>query len=438
MAGGTGTRDWTNWAGNQTAKVQRVATPQSAQEVAETLRNAERDGLTVKAVGSGHSFTPVAVTDGVLIRPQGLTRVKALDVRTGLVTVESGMQLSRLNDLLAEQGLALTNMGDVQVQTVAGAIGTGTHGTGRSSGSMAAQVRALEVVLASGEIVTCSPAENAELFEAARLGVGVVGIVTAVTFKAEPAFLLTAQESPMKLDAVLDAFDELVEDNEHFEFYWFPYSDGTITKRNNRAPAGSAQPLSGFRHWLDDEFLSNSLFGAASRFGRTAPRASKTISRVSAKALSARTYTDRSDKVFTSPRRVRFVEMEYAIPRAALVPAFREIQRLIDDSPWNVNFPVECRVVPGDDLWLSTANGRDTAYIACHMYQGTRFDEYFAAVEKIMTAYEGRPHWGKMHTRDAEYLGKTYAKFSDFQGLRDRVDPQRLFANAHTRQVFGE
>jgi FAD-linked oxidoreductase len=442
VAGGTGTvsartKDWSNWAGNQTAKVQRIATPQSPQEVVEVLKVAEGDGLTVKGVGSGHSFTPAAITDGVLIRPDGLTRVKALDKETGLVTVESGMPLSRLNELLAEQGLALTNMGDIQVQTVAGAIGTGTHGTGRASGSIAAQVCGLELVLASGEIVTCSPDENAELFQAARLGVGAVGYVTAVTFQTEPGFLLTAQEAPMRLDAVLDGFDDLVADNEHFEFYWFPYSDRTITKRNNRS-AGPVAPLSGFRHWMDDEFLSNSVFGAVSRLGRTAPRLTKTISRVSGSVLSARTYTDRSDKVFTSPRRVKFVEMEYAIPRAALVPAFREVSKLINESTWNVNFPIEVRVVPGDDLWLSTAHGRDTAYVACHMYQGTRFEEYFAAVEQVFVAHEGRPHWGKMHTRDAEYLAAAYPKFSDFLCVRDRVDPRRLFANDYTRRVFGE
>jgi FAD-linked oxidoreductase len=328
-------------------------------------------------------------------------------------------------------------MGDIQVQTVAGAISTGTHGTGRVSGSIAAQVAGLELVLASGEIVTCSEQENAELFQAARLGVGAVGYVTSVTFQTEQAFLLRAQEAPMRLDAVLSEFPALSTENEHFEFYWFPYSDRCITKRNNRS-TGPAAPLSGFRSWLDDEFLSNSVFGGVQRLGRTAPRLTKTISRVSGSVLSARTYTDRSDRVFTSPRRVRFVEMEYAVPREALVAAFREITRTINESTWNVNFPIEVRVVPGDDLWLSTAHGRDTAYVACHMFQGTRFEEYFHEIEKIFVAHEGRPHWGKMHTRDAEYLAKQYPKFGDFLSVRDRVDPRRLFANEYTRRVFGE
>ncbi|NUR30224.1 MAG: FAD-binding protein, partial [Catenulispora sp.] len=228
-----GASEWSNWAGNQQARAARVATPRTASEVVEILRAAADDGLTVKAVGSGHSFTPAAVTDGVLVKPTGLTRLKQIDKEAGLVTVESGMPLHQLNALLAENGLALTNMGDIQVQTVAGAIGTGTHGTGRASGSIAAQVAALELVLAGGEIVNCSPEQNAELFQAARLGVGAIGYVTAVTFRTEPTFLLTAREEPMRLDAVLDGFDELVADNEHFEFYWFPYTDRTNIKRNN-------------------------------------------------------------------------------------------------------------------------------------------------------------------------------------------------------------
>ena len=432
-----GANEWSNWAGNQTAKAAKVVTPRTASEVVEILRTADDDGMTVKAVGSGHSFTPAAVTDGVLVKADGLTRLKQIDREAGLVTVESGMPLHQLNALLAENGMALTNMGDIQVQTVAGAIGTGTHGTGRASGSIAAQVAALELVLANGEIVICSPTENAELFQAARLGVGAVGYVTAVTFHTEPSFLLTAREEPMKLDAVLDGFDDLADGNEHFEFYWFPYTASTNIKRNNRS-AGPAAPLSGFRHWMDDEFLSNSVFGAAQRLARTAPRLTKTVSKVSGSALSARTYTDRSDKVFTSPRRVKFVEMEYAVPRSAFVSAFREVTQMINSSTWNVNFPIEVRVVPGDDLWLSTAHGRDTAYIACHMYQGTRFEEYFKAVEQVLVGYEGRPHWGKMHTRDAEYLRKAYPRFEDFLGVRDRVDPKRMFANEYTRRVFGQ
>ncbi|WP_439654195.1 D-arabinono-1,4-lactone oxidase [Streptacidiphilus anmyonensis] len=428
---------WSNWAGNQSARPSRVVTPGSVAELAEAVTAAAADGLPVKAVGSGHSFTPIAVTDGVLVRPEGLTAVRGIDREDGTVTVESGLPLERLNLLLHRAGLALTNMGDIMVQTVAGATGTGTHGTGRASGSIAAQIRALEIVLADGTVARCSPEENPELFQGARLGLGALGVVSAITFGVEPAFLLTAQEAPMRFDEVLGRFDELADDNEHFEFYWFPHTEGCTTKRNNRS-TGPAAPLPEFRRWLDDDFVSNTVWEGACRVGRAFPRTIPAIAKISSRAWSERTYTDASYKVFTSPRRVRFVEMEYAVPREAATTVLRELKGRIERSDWKISFPVEVRVAPADDLWLSTASGRDTAYIAVHLYRGTEQPGYFAEVERIMTAHQGRPHWGKLHTRDAEYLAGVYPRFGDFTALRDRVDPDRRFANDYLRRVLGD
>jgi FAD-linked oxidoreductase len=430
------TRAWTNWAGNQKAQVRRIATPSSTREVAQTVREAAAAGLTVKPVGSGHSFSPAAVTDGVQIRLDHLSRLRSADRSSGLVTVEAGMGLWRFNELLAEQGLALTNMGDIQAQTVSGAIGTGTHGTGRASASIAAQVAGLELVLADGSIVSCSAAERPELFEAARIGLGAVGVITAVTFRTEPAFLLSAREEPMRFDALLEAFDDLWRDNEHFEFWWYPHTNGTTVKRNNRTDA-QPSPLSRSRVWFEDEFLSNTFFSGICKVGRTAPRAIPTINRLAAKALSAREYVDRSDKVFTTPRRFKFLEMEYALPREAAVPALNEVKRMIEDSGLRISVPIEVRTAPADDLWLSTAHGRDTAYLAFHMYQGTNPAEYFENAEAIMVNYDGRPHWGKLHTRDRAYVASAYPRFDDFVAVRDKADPDRVFANDYTRRMFG-
>ncbi|HEU5333209.1 MAG TPA: D-arabinono-1,4-lactone oxidase [Actinocrinis sp.] len=433
---GAPTRSWTNWAGNQSARVRRIAAPASTQELAAAVREAAAQGLAVKPVGSGHSFTPAAVTDGVLIRLDHLARLRSADKSSGLVTVEAGMGLWRFNELLAEQGLALTNMGDIQAQTVSGAIGTGTHGTGRSSASIAAQVAALELVLADGSLVSCSPAEHPELFEAARIGVGAIGVITAVTFRTEPGFLLAAREEPMRFEAVLESFDDLWHDNEHFEFWWYPHTNGTTVKRNNRTE-GPAAPLSRTREWLEDEFLSNTFFAGICRVGRAAPRAIPTINKLAAKALSARGYVDRSDKVFTSPRRFKFLEMEYALPREAAVPALREVRRMLQDAGLKISVPIEVRTAPADDLWLSTAHGRDTAYVAFHMFEGSNPAEYFENAESIMVAYDGRPHWGKLHTRDHEYFASAYPRFADFLTVREKADPDRLFANEYTRRIFG-
>ncbi|TXS54014.1 FAD-binding protein [Streptomyces sp. uw30] len=427
---------WRNWGGNVTARPAREVTPASVQELAAAIRRAAEDGLKVKAAGSGHSFTSIAATDGVLVRPQLLTGIRHIDREAGTVTVEAGTPLKRLNMALAREGLSLANMGDIMEQTVSGATSTGTHGTGRDSASIAAQIKALELVTADGSVLTCSEKENPEIFAAARIGLGALGIVTAITFAVEPIFLLAAREEPMPFTRVLAEFDELWTENEHFEFYWFPHTGSTNTKRNNRS-AGPEKPVGQIAGWIEDELLSNGVFQVAQWVGRAAPGTIPTIARISSKALSARTYTDIPYKVFTSPRRVRFVEMEYAVPREAVVETLRELEAMIDRSGLRVSFPVEVRTAPADDITLSTASGRDSAYIAVHMVKGTPFQRYFTAAESIFTAHEGRPHWGKVHTRDAEYFAGVYPRFEEFTALRDRLDPDRLFQNDYLRRVLG-
>jgi L-gulono-1,4-lactone dehydrogenase len=427
---------WQNWAGNQTAAPRRVLTPRSAGQVAEAVSGAARDGLTVRMTGSGHSFTPVAATSGVMLRPDGLRGVRSVDTAAGQVTAEAGCQLRVLNEYLRGHGLALQNMGDIQEQTVAGAIQTGTHGTGRDLGGIAAQVTALELINADGELVTCSASQDVKMFLAARVGLGALGVLTAVTFRVVPAFLLQAREEPMKWAEVITRLDELTSENEHFEFYWFPHTDGCLTKRNNRV-TGPAQPLPGWRYRLDDEFLSNTLFGLTCRLGQRYPGVIPTINGMATRALGARQYTDTSHRVFTSPRRVRFKEEEYAIPREHLAGVLAELRTLFATRDWRISFPIEVRVAPADDIWLSTAYGRATAYIAIHVFHRAPHEDYFRDVEAVMTAVGGRPHWGKMHTRDAEYLRGVYPRFADFVALRDELDPARRFSNPYLDQVLG-
>ncbi|KUO12457.1 D-arabinono-1,4-lactone oxidase [Streptomyces sp. DSM 15324] len=427
---------WRNWGGNVTARPAREVMPASVDELAAAVRRAAEDGLKVKAVGTGHSFTSIAATDGVLIRPQLLTGIRKIDRDTMTVTVEAGTPLKRLNMALLREGLSLTNMGDIMEQTVSGATSTGTHGTGRDSGSIAAQIKGLELVTADGSVLSCSEKENPEVFAAARIGLGALGVVTSITFAVEPVFLLTAREEPMPFDKVLADFDELWAENEHFEFYWFPHTGNTNTKRNNRS-AGPSQPVGQVSGWIEDEFLSNGVFQVAQWVGRAVPATIPTIAQISSKALSARTYTDVPYKVFTSPRRVRFVEMEYAVPRAAVTEVLRELKAMVERSGLRVSFPVEVRTAPADDIALSTASGRDSAYVAVHMAKGTAYQGYFTAAERIFTAHEGRPHWGKVHTRDAEYFAQVYPRFGEFTAVRDRLDPGRLFQNDYLRRVLG-
>src|SRR5450631_1889210 len=231
-------RVWRNWAGTATAAPARWCRPRSEAEIAAAVKDAGAAGLTVRALGSGHSFTAVAATSGVALDLSGWAGITAADTRTGLVTVRSGTLLRALNAELSGLGLAMANLGDIDVQTLAGALATGTHGTGARLGGLATQVEALDLVLADGSAVTCSACVRPELFAAARVGLGALGVITSVTLRCVPSFTLVADERPVPVDEVIEQFDALAAANDHVEFYWFPYGRKALVKRNNRLPAG--------------------------------------------------------------------------------------------------------------------------------------------------------------------------------------------------------
>jgi len=436
MAGITTTDNvWQNWAGNQRAR-SSVSRPISVPQVVAAVTEAAAAGTRVKPVGSGHSFTGIARTDQLRMELNALATPSRVDRDARLVTVPAGMTLRALNELLATAGLALPNLGDIDAQTISGALATGTHGTGARYGCLATFVEALTLVTGTGEVITCSADEHPEVFAAARVGLGAVGVVVAVTLRCDEAFVLRAHERPAALPEVLAGLPDLITGNDHFEFYWFPYTDRTQVKTNNRVPV-SDKPLHRLRGWLDDDFLSNTVFAGACRLGRQVPALAPSISRISARALTERSYTARSDRVFCTARRVRFVEMEYALPRAALGEALSALRRIIDGLPFKVLFPVEVRFAAADDIWLSHGHGRESAYVAIHQYAGAPYEPYFRAFEKVAAGLEGRPHWGKLHYRDAASLRAVYPRFDDFLRVRDTLDPQRVFANDYTERVLG-
>ncbi|HVA75452.1 MAG TPA: D-arabinono-1,4-lactone oxidase [Acidimicrobiales bacterium] len=429
---------WSNWAGNQSADGVTVVNPRSTEEVAEAVRRAAGAKQRVKPIGAGHSFTAIGRPEGTQLVLDNLTGLRSVDRASGAVTVEAGTRLHRLNELLAGEGLAMTNLGDIDVQTIAGAVSTGTHGTGSRFGGIATQVVGLEIVAADGSVLTCSPTQRPDLWSAARVGLGALGVITAITLQTVPLFALRAEEGPMPLDELLSRFDELAEEYDHFEAYWFPHTTSTLTKRNTRRPLQQGlEPLPKWKEWLDDEFLSNTVFGWTIAAGRRRASLIRPANRIASKALGSRTFTDLSYKVFTSPRRVRFCEMEYAIPREVAIQAITEVVSAVDSSGMNISFPVELRVAAGDDIPLSTASGRDSAYIAFHVPAGVDHRDYFALVGRILDGYSGRPHWGKLHTLDAETLRQRYPRFDEFVAIRDSLDPTGVFTNSYLDTVLG-
>ncbi|KOX05470.1 FAD-linked oxidoreductase [Micromonospora sp. NRRL B-16802] len=427
---------WSNWAGNQRGTATAILRPGSPSDVAEAVRATAAAGGRIRVAGSGHSFTAIALADDRRMELSELETTVSVDVERRLVTVPAGTTLQALNGLLARHRLAMPNLGDIDAQTVAGAISTGTHGTGAAYGCLSTFVEALTLVTGTGELLHCSADENPDIFAAARVSLGALGVLVDVTLRCVDAFVLHAHERPAELADVLGELPALIDRHDHVEFYWFPYTTRAQVKANDRVPAND-RPLPRWRGWLDDDFLSNTVFAGACRLGRAVPALAPGISAVSARALTERRYTDRSDRVFCTPRRVRFVEMEYGLPREALTEALTALRRIIDGLPFKVLFPVEVRFTAADDIWLSHGYGRDSAYIAVHQYVGTPYEPYFRAFEKVAAELGGRPHWGKLHYRDAESLAAAYPRFTDFQAIRDRLDPDRVFTNPHLTHVLG-
>lgn len=429
---------WRNWGRSVVSTPARVETPADETEIQTVLARAQREGLTVRPVGAGHSFTPIAATDGISLRLDRLSGLRSVDTATGMVRLGAGTRLWELPALLGPHRLALENMGDIDTQTIAGAISTGTHGTGGNFTGIAGQVAALRLVLADGSVVRCSASERPDLFAAARIGLGGFGILTEVTLRCVPAFLLAADEHPEPLAAVLENFDEIASSAEHVEFYWFPHTDVALVKSNRRLPGDRRpDPLPRWRSVLDDEIILNGVFALTCGVGWLVPQVIPAVNAAAARLVSVRRFTDRSQAVFTSPRRVRFREMEYAIDREALPRAIADIQDLLARTGWRISFPLEIRVAAADDVWLSTAYRRPSAYIAVHRYYRESFAEYFLAVQEILLGYGGRPHWGKLHTLDAAQLRERYPRFDDVRAVRAAVDPGGLFRNQYLDRVLG-
>jgi L-gulono-1,4-lactone dehydrogenase len=427
---------WRNWAGNQECAPALIESPSTEEELLGVVRGAAEAGQHLKVVGTGHSFTGIALTDGRLVRLDNYQRILNTDRETMQVTVEAGIKLQKLYDELWARGLALPNAGDIAYQSISGAVSTSTHGTGREFGGLATQIAGLRLISGTGEIIDCSPDREPELFSAARVGLGALGVVSTITLQCVPAFHLRAQEGPMRVDQVIEDLDQHIAENEHFEFFWVPHTGWALTKRNNRTD----QPATGrggrFREWRTDMLMGNYVFGALCRLGRLRPQSIPRIMRLLPGGGPV-DYVDRSYRVFASPRTVRFYEMEYEIPIEAVKEAFGRVRKYIEDSGIMLSFPIEVRFTAPDDIPLSTASGRASAYIAVHVFEGTQYHAYFEAVEDIMDDYGGRPHWGKLHFQTAESLAPRYPQWDAFQAARKRLDPNGMFANPYLDRVLG-
>jgi FAD-linked oxidoreductase len=432
LSGGT----WRNWAGDQSCAPAELVQPRDREELAAAIASATAVGRKVGLVGSGHSFTEAVLTSGTMIDTRSLSGVIDADRTSGLVKVGAGTVLADLNAELHRLDLAMENLGDIDRQTISGAISTGTHGTGARLRNISSQVEGLELVLADGSVRELSAVGDPDLLRAARVSVGSLGAISAVTLRCVPAFTLHRVDTPCPREEVFDAFQERADANDHFELFTFPYADSALVLERNRTEQ-PPRPRGRAAAFLNDIVLENWALEAISAAGKAFPRATPSLSRLAAWLASGSKAIDRSDLIFANERRVRFTEMEYGVPREHGPEAARRVIEWVRSNRYPVFFPIEMRVTAADDALLSPSHERDTAYIAVHQYRGMEWRPYFEAVEAIMDSYGGRPHWGKRHFQTAATLAGRYPRWADFQSAREELDPGRTFTNEYAERVLG-
>jgi L-gulono-1,4-lactone dehydrogenase len=427
---------WTNWARDQHCAPAQVARPFTESELCDVVGRAASAGLSVRAAGSGHSFTDIVCTDGLLVDMTAMARVIDADPATGRVRVQGGITLHELGPQIAPRELALENQGDIDTQTIAGALATATHGTGVRFGNLSTRVAAMRLVTASGDVIEIDRESDPEGLLAARVSLGALGVASEVVLECVPLYTLTRIDKPLPLGETLDRLDEHVDDNDHFEFFLWPYTRTAMTRSTMRSDA-APDPTPAWKRAFQERFVENTVLGAICRTGRRLPSQVPRLNRAMAGALSESRVQDRAYRVYAGIRNVRFTEMEYAIPRAHAREALERCMALVEDRRLPILFPFEVRFAAGDDALLSTAHERESCYIACHQYTGMEFESFFRGVEAIMSDYDGRPHWGKRHYRSAADLRDRYPAWDRFQTVRARLDPGGVFANDYTRRVLG-
>ncbi len=425
---------WSNWSGSVRSTPRQVVKPVNIDELAYLMKMYGRDERHVRVVGAGHSFTPIAQTNDILMSLENLQGVTGVNAEQGTVTIRGGTWLKNLGDNLFKRGLAQENLGDINVQSIAGAISTGTHGTGIAYGSLATQVEGFTLITADGERLACSAEHNPDIFKAAQVSLGTLGIIADVTLRVVPAKRLHFKSHRESLEQCITNVERYKQENDHFEFYWFPYTKWVQTKFLNQ----TIEPASKSSLWgnFNKIVLENGVYWLLSELNRMQPKLSQTIGNISAQGIAPVDEVNYSHLLFSTPRVVRFQEMEYNIPAEHFSSVLAEIEACVERKRFEVHFPVECRFVHADDIWLSPAYQRESAYIAVHMYQGMPYKAYFEAIEAIFRHYEGRPHWGKMHTQTAHNLEKLYPRWHDFRRVRASLDSKGIFLNDYLRMLF--
>lgn len=421
---------WRNWSGYQTARPAAMPHPKSEEALIDLVKNG---ASPFRAVGAGHSFAPLVPTDGTIVSLDQISGVIDHDPTTNQARVYGGTSIRDLGPALWERGLSLPNQGDVDPQSISGAVGTSTHGTGKDLPSLSSAPVAIRLVDAGGKVHECSADENPDLFNAARCAMGSCGLFTEMTLQCVPAYGLKGRQWLEPLETVLAEIDHRRDTHRHFEFWMFPYSDHALVKildETDELPPVQPEPEPPF---LSEDFLMK----MASELVGLIPSLNAPIQQRLDSFIDPTNYYGPAYQVFPSPRDVRFNEMEYQVPAEKGPEAIMAVREAIQKAGIPVAFPVEYRYVKADEIWLSPFEGRDAASISIHRYHKEDFKPLYEITEPILRDFGGRPHWGKLHTQDSESLKALYPHWDDFQRVRKQIDPDGRFLNKHLASLFG-
>lgn len=428
---------WSNWSGHVRGEPQAIARPQTKAELAAVLR----DGAgPLRVVGSGHSFTPLGETNGTVISLDAIAGVVSVDAASQTATVKAGSKIHALGRPLFDLGVGLKNQGDIDRQSIGGAVGTGTHGTGPTLGSLSAEVKGFRLVTASGEVLDCSPSSNADVFEAGRVSFGSLGVMSEITIGVRKAYKLREKNWVMPATDCWRDIAKLKEQHRHFEFFWFPHASAVVAKTLDEVDDEVAPPITSEQMFERGERVSSDqrAFKIGCELARMVPSLSARVQRFFTNAsMGASSRTRWAHEIFPSARNVRFNEMEYAVPAANGVDCVREVAEAFVAKRIPGVFPIEFRYVKADDIWLSPFYKRDAVTISVHQYNRQPFEPLFNVAEAIFRRYGGRPHWGKLHSLKFAELERLYPRWGEFQAVRRKLDPQGKLLNSYLRQVFG-
>lgn len=418
--------DWQNWSGGQKASPQNLAYPTSEEEIATLVRQAPGN---VRAFGGSHSFTPVAASQGTMISLEAMNGIVRHDPSALTATIMAGTRIANLGTELKALGQGLINEADINYQSLAGAISTATHGTGRQLQCYSAYVREMRLILADGSIVQCSKDKDRELFEAARVGVGSVGIISQITLQNRAAYRLREVVQVMELKEAMALVNAERDKHRHIEFFAFLYGDRAVVKRTNL----TSEAITPLEKPAGDD---NEILEWAADTARKYPWTNSWIQRAIGLFVSNSSRVGESYDLLASPRTVQFNEMEYTLPADQGLACLQEVRETIRKKGINVFFPIEFRYTAADDCWLSPFYGQASASISVHQYHKQEYRELFNLVEPIFWKYKARPHWGKLHTLKARNFRALYPQFDAFQRVRAHADPQGKFLSPYAKELF--